>query len=115
VCCKFCMSIRNLRSGAAGPGIVRRRTAQRARLPPPCVVLSLRMPGKHIRDAIAELEAAKWTVIYGGPQAHAYAKARCPDGCCPQFSIWGTPRSDENEAEKIRRKMRQHERRKEDI
>ncbi|HEX9517413.1 MAG TPA: hypothetical protein VF940_14710 [Streptosporangiaceae bacterium] len=73
------------------------------------------MPGKHIRDAIAELEAAKWTVIYGGPQAHAYAKARCPDGCCPQFSIWGTPRSDENEAEKIRRKMRQHERRKEDI
>lgn len=79
------------------------------------VVVSLRMPGKHIRDAVAELEAAKWTVIYSGPQAHAYAKARCPDGCCPQFSIWGTPRSDENEAEKIRRKMRQHERRKEDL
>jgi hypothetical protein len=43
------------------------------------------MPGKHSRDAIAELEAAKWTVIYSGPQAqaHAYAKARCPDGLLP--------------------------------
>jgi hypothetical protein len=44
-------------------------------------------------------------------RAHAYARALCPGGpgCCPPFSINGTPDVDEHEAEKIRRKMRQHD------
>jgi hypothetical protein len=68
------------------------------------------MPGRHTRAAIRELEAAQWQVTYTTGRAHAYARASCPDGagCCPPFSINGTPRVDEHEAEKIRRRLRQH-------
>lgn len=69
------------------------------------------MPGKHTRAAIRELEAAKWRVPLANARAHAYATAYCPGGpgCCPPFSINGTPEVDEHEAEKIRRKMRRHD------
>ena len=69
------------------------------------------MPGKHTRAAIGELLDAGWTVTYSNARAHAYARASCPGGpgcCTPPFSINGTPNVDEHEAEKIRRKMRQH-------
>lgn len=69
------------------------------------------MPGKHTRAAIKELTDAGWRVTYTNGRAHAYARAACPGGpgCCPPFSINGTPDVDEHEAEKIRRKMRRHD------
>jgi hypothetical protein len=70
------------------------------------------MPGKHIRAAISELEAAGWQVTYTNGRAHAYARASCPDGpgcCSPPFTINGTPDVDEHEAAKIHRRMRQHD------
>jgi hypothetical protein len=70
------------------------------------------MPGKHTRAAIKELEDAGWQVAYTNGRAHAYAKASCPGGpgcCTPPFSINGTPDMDEHEAQKIRRRMRQHD------
>jgi hypothetical protein len=70
------------------------------------------MPGKHTRAAIKELEAAGWQVTYTKGHAHAYARASCPGGpgcCTPPFSINGTPDVDEHEAQKIRRRMRQHD------
>lgn len=69
------------------------------------------MPGKHTRAAIKELEDAGWKIAYTSGRAHAYARASCPGGpgcCTPPFSINGTPEVDEHEAEKIRRRMRQH-------
>ncbi len=69
------------------------------------------MPGKHTRAAIKELLDAGWQVSYTSARAHAYARASCPGGpgcCTPPFSINGTPDVDEHEAEKIRRKVRQH-------
>lgn len=69
------------------------------------------MPGKHTRAAIKELEEAGWKVAYTSGRAHAYARASCPGGpgcCTPPFSINGTPDVDEHEAEKIRRRIRQH-------
>jgi hypothetical protein len=69
------------------------------------------MPGKHTRAAIKELLDAGWHVTYTSARAHAYARASCPGGpgcCTPPFSINGTPDVDEYEAEKIRRKARQH-------
>jgi hypothetical protein len=70
------------------------------------------MPGKHTRAAIRDLETAGWLVTYTSGRAHAYARASCPGGpgcCTPPFSINGTPEVDEHEAQKIRRRMRQHE------
>jgi hypothetical protein len=70
------------------------------------------MPGKHTRADIKELLDAGWQVTYTSGRAHAYARASCPggSGCCrPPFSINGTPDVDEHEAEKIRRKVRQHQ------
>jgi len=70
------------------------------------------MPGKHTRTAIKELEEAGWQVTYTSGRAHAYARAACPGGpgcCTPPFSINGTPDVDEHEAQKIRRRMRQHD------
>ena len=69
------------------------------------------MPGKHTRAAIEALLVAEWRVSGTGGRAHAYAIAFCPEGpgCCRPFSINGTPAVDEHEAEKIRRKMRQHD------
>lgn len=69
------------------------------------------MPGKHTRAAIKELEDAGWKVTYTSGRAHAYARVSCPGdpGCCSlPFSINGTPDVDEHEAQKIRRRMRQH-------
>jgi hypothetical protein len=69
------------------------------------------MPGKHTRTAIKELEEAGWKITYTSGRAHAYARASCPGGpgcCAPPFSINGTPDVDEHEAQKIRRRMRQH-------
>ena len=42
-------------------------------------------------------------------------ESQMPGRMLPAVFDLGTPRSDENEAEKIRRKVRQHERRKEDL
>jgi hypothetical protein len=69
------------------------------------------MPGKHTQAAIRALVDARWQVTYTRAHAHAYARASCPGGrqCCLPFSINGTPQVDEHEAEKIRRKMRQHD------
>ncbi|WP_433463632.1 hypothetical protein [Spirillospora sp. CA-128828] len=70
------------------------------------------MPGKHTRAAIKELEEAGWKITYTSGRAHTYARASCPGGpgCrAPPFSINGTPDVDEHEAQKIRRRMRQHD------
>jgi hypothetical protein len=69
------------------------------------------MPGKHTGAAIRDLEVAGWRVRPTKAHAHAYATAYCPGGpgCCPPFSINGTPAVDEHEAEKIHRRMRRHD------
>jgi hypothetical protein len=69
------------------------------------------MPGQHARAALGEIKSAGWRVRYANAHAKVYAFAYCPGGgeCCPPFSINGTPRVDEHEAEKIRKKKRQHD------
>ena len=61
-------------------------------------------PNKHIREALNYAEERGWlfTKSYG----HAFGRIRCGHGhrLC-QMSIWSTPRSPENHARAIRRKV----------
>ncbi len=64
-------------------------------------------PNKHIRQALEEAIAAGWTFEKSSPRAHAYGILRCGfrgrGGC--QMSIYGTPRSAEIHARKIRKRI----------
>ncbi len=65
-------------------------------------------PNKHIRKELKEAVAAGWTFEKSSPKAHVYGIIRCGfggrDGC--RMSIYGTPRSPENHARRIRQMVR---------
>jgi hypothetical protein len=64
-----------------------------------------RHPNKHIEAAIAYAEALGWSVVGSG--GHAWGRLFCPhhtpEGCI--ISVWSTPRSPENHARQIRRRV----------
>ncbi len=67
----------------------------------------LRHPNKEIEAAISAAEDLGWTV-YISPKGHAWGHLYCPkndrDGCI--ISVWSTPRSKENHARSITRKVK---------
>ena len=64
-----------------------------------------RHPNKEIRAAVEDALARGWTLVPGGPPAHAWGQLRCPfgqrGGC--QKSVYSTPRKPEAHAAEIRR------------
>jgi len=71
-------------------------------------VARARHPSKEIEAALRHAEASGWLVEVGG--SHAWGKIYCPyndsDCRCGEFcitSVWGTPKSPENFARKLRR------------
>ena len=65
------------------------------------------MPAKEILAAMRDMEAAGWRIRLIHGHAHANAIAYCPGavrGCKP-FAIYGTPRSAEREAARIRKAL----------
>jgi hypothetical protein len=60
---------------------------------------------KEIEDALAEAEAAGWSVLKREGHTHAWGLLRCKHGCCQQ-TVNSTPRVPENEASRIRRAVR---------
>ena len=77
-------------------------------------------PKKEIRKALQELTAAGWTIeIAVGGHSHRWGTATCPhqhpDGSgrafrCSLF-IYGTPRSEGNQAKELRQALRRCEQR----
>ena len=64
-------------------------------------------PNKHIEAALKYAEEQGWEVVKASGSAHAWGRARCPGksrGDC-QLSIWSTPRSPENHARQILRRV----------
>jgi len=66
-----------------------------------------RHPDKHIDEAVRFAESLGWRVEMSA--GHCWGRLLCPrrdrDGC--QLSVWSTPRSAENHARQIRRKIEQ--------
>lgn len=64
-----------------------------------------RHPDKHIEAAIQYAESLDWRVIMA--TGHAWGHLYCPlperEGC--RISVWSTPRSGENHARQMRRKI----------
>ena len=65
-----------------------------------------RHPNKEIEAAIREAESSGWTVEMSSGHAwgHLYCPKNDPDGCI--VSIWSTPRSNQNHAKAILRKLK---------
>lgn len=65
------------------------------------------MPAKEILAAMRDMEAAGWRIRHTRGHGHAFAIAYCPAGPrgCKPFAIYGTPRSAEREAARIRRAL----------
>jgi len=57
-----------------------------------------RHPNKDIRKAIADAEAAGWTVEAG--KGHTWGILRCGQGC--RVAVWSTPRNPTTIAKRIR-------------
>lgn len=64
---------------------------------------------KHIQAAIDYAISQGWTFVKGGKSAHCYAQIRCGNSehGTHTMSIWSTPKSCENHAKQIRRKVNQ--------
>ncbi|HHL2560843.1 TPA: hypothetical protein ACQ31I_002754 [Yersinia enterocolitica] len=66
-------------------------------------------PNKHIQAAIEYALSKGWVWILPGDSAHCFCKLRCgnPEGehRAHQMSVWSTPKSAENHAKQIRRKV----------
>ncbi len=69
-------------------------------------------PNKHIEAALRYAESKDWRVVESGKSAHAWGKLYCPhdnpDCRCGEFcklSIASTPRSPENHANMIIRRV----------
>ena len=77
-------------------------------------------PKKEVRKALKELRAAGWTIkTADGGHAHRWGTATCPHQhadhsdeatCCIQV-IYGTPRNQYDEANRLRRALRKCQRR----
>lgn len=68
--------------------------------------MAKRHPDKHIEAALKYARSKGWTVTKGG--GHAWGRMRCGDGhhdC--QYSIWSTPKTPQNHAKFLRRKVDQ--------
>ncbi|WP_156656722.1 hypothetical protein [Morganella psychrotolerans] len=68
-----------------------------------------RHPDKHIQSAIEYALLQGWVWISGGNSAHAFCRLRCSSPAekhrLHQMSVWSTPRSPENHAKQIIRKV----------
>ena len=65
-----------------------------------------RHPNKEIEAALKYAEEHGWTVNKVTGSGHAWGRAKCKRGHREhQFSIWSTPRSTENHAKQIRRRI----------
>ncbi|MDK4689693.1 hypothetical protein [Kingella negevensis] len=65
-------------------------------------------PNKHIRAAIEFALQHGWEVVDSGKSAHAFCRLRCLKGHREhQMSIWSTPKSPENHAKQIIRKVKE--------
>ena len=65
-------------------------------------------PNKHIRSAIEFAEQHGWQVIKAGKSTHAFCRLRCTKGHSEhQMSVWSTPKSPENHAKQIIRKVKE--------
>lgn len=65
-------------------------------------------PNKHIQAALEYAKAHGWEVIPSGRSAHAFCRLRCRLGHHEhQMSVWSTPRSPENHAKQIIRKVQE--------
>lgn len=63
-------------------------------------------PNKHIQAALDYAEQNGWQKVPSGKSAHAFCRLRCLRGHSEhQMSIWSTPRSPENHAKQIIRKV----------
>ena len=65
--------------------------------------MAAKHPNKHIRAAIQYALDHGWTFIKTGGRAHAFGRLRCPAAGGCQFSVYGTPRTPEEHARRIRR------------
>ena len=65
-------------------------------------------PNKHIRDAVEYALSHGWRLSKPGRSSHLWGRLRCPladrDGCDAQ-PVYSTPRSPENHAERIRKRV----------
>jgi len=68
-------------------------------------------PNKHIQAAIGYALSRGWTWVSPGDSAHCFCKLRCgnpkDEHRHHQMSVWSTPKSAENHARQIRRKVDQ--------
>ena len=63
-------------------------------------------PNKEISEAIEYAITHGWHIVPSGKSSHAYCRLRCDFGHSQhQMSIWSTPRSPENHAKQIIRKV----------
>lgn len=63
-------------------------------------------PNKDIRKAIEYALENGWEIVKTGKSSHAICRLRCLAGHAEhQMSVWSTPKSAENHARQIRRKV----------
>ncbi|MEG9489242.1 hypothetical protein [Mannheimia indoligenes] len=63
-------------------------------------------PNKHIQTALDYAVQNGWEILKSGKSAHSYCRLRCVLGHSEhQMSVWSTPRSTENHAKQIIRKV----------
>ncbi|MGJ0479092.1 hypothetical protein [Pantoea agglomerans] len=66
-------------------------------------------PNKHIQAAVDYALKNAWVWVPPGDSAHCFCKLRCGNPADEhrdhQMSVWSTPRSPENHAKQVRRKV----------
>lgn len=63
-------------------------------------------PDKHIRAALEYAQSCGWVIVPAGGSAHAFCRLKCVRGHAGHMmSVWSTPKSPENHARQIRRKI----------
>lgn len=63
-------------------------------------------PNKHIQAALEYAQRHGWQVVSSGKSAHSFCRLRCLQGHSEhQMSVWSTPKSPENHAKQIIRKV----------
>lgn len=65
-------------------------------------------PNKHIQEALEYAQKHGWEIIPSGKSSHSFCRLRCKRGHNEhQMSVWSTPRSPENHAKQIIRKVKE--------
>ncbi|WP_249962239.1 hypothetical protein [Histophilus somni] len=63
-------------------------------------------PNKHIQAALDYALSHGWQIVPSGKSAHSFCRLRCLRGHSEhQMSVWSTPKSPENHAKQIIRKV----------